>query len=299
MDCIDEDKITFKNLKSFYPDDSLFYLHIDQLNECNTESFGRVTLRNCSNKEIPCRISGFMALNESGSPSFIDFAIEDASRELMLENRLLQAQKLETIGALAGGIAHDFNNILATISGYAEMLYEDLPVDSELAEKANKIQGAVIKARSITNQILTFSRQVEQEKVPVKVAEVLTETIGFVRSAAPADIIIKSRITGKKAFVFADPTQLFRVFLNLMTNAVQAMELSGGTLTVSMETVEGKLIKHELNKDIVADEYVLLIFKDTGKGMEPSTISRVFEPFFTTREVGKGTGLGYLSFMAL
>lgn len=292
MDCNNEFTITTKNLKSFYPDDSLFYLHIDQLSDSSTQSFGRVTLRNCSNKEIPCRISGFMAQDEAGIPTFIDFAVEDSSRELMLENRLLQAQKLETIGALAGGIAHDFNNILATISGYAEMLHDDLPKNSELSEKAGKIQGAVIRARSITNQILTFSRQVEQEKVPVRVSEVLAETIGFVRSAAPSNIVIKSRITGKKANVFADPTQLFRVFLNLMTNAVQSMEKSGGTLSVSMETVEGKQIRHELNMDIVADEYVLLVFKDTGKGMEPSLISRVFEPFFTTREVGKGTGLG-------
>jgi signal transduction histidine kinase len=292
MDCNNEYTITTKNLKSFYPDDSLFDLHIDQLNDCNSMSFGRVTLKNCSGKEIPCRLSGFMALNESGTPSFIDFAVEDSARELMLENRLLQAQKLETIGALAGGIAHDFNNILATISGYAEMLHEDLLRDSELAERVSKIQGAVIRARSITNQMLTFSRQVEQEKVLVRVSDVLAETIGFVRSAAPSDIAIKSRITAKKANVFADPTQLFRVFLNLMTNAVQSMEDSGGTLSVSMEIVEGKLIRHELNKDIVADEYVLLVFKDTGKGMEPSLISRVFEPFFTTREVGKGTGLG-------
>ncbi|MBK7627557.1 MAG: PAS domain-containing protein [Bacteroidales bacterium] len=292
MDCKVESAITSRNLKNFYPDDSLFYLHLDQLNDNNVQTFGRVTLRNCSGKEIPCRLSGFMAMDETGNQSFIDFAVEDSSRELMLENRLLQAQKLETIGALAGGIAHDFNNILATISGYAEMLREDLPKDSDLSEKAGKIQGAVIKARSITNQILTFSRQVEQEKVPVRVSEVLSETIGFVRSAAPSNIVIKSRITGKKANVFADPTQLFRVFLNLMTNAVQSMEEGGGTLSVSMEIVEGKLIRHELNKDIVADEYVLLVFKDTGKGMEPSLISRVFEPFFTTREVGKGTGLG-------
>jgi signal transduction histidine kinase len=292
MDCFDELLITSKNLKNFYPDDSLFYMHLEQLTDSNSKSFGRVTLKNCSGKEIPCRISGFMALNELGNSTFIDFAIEDSSRELMLENRLMQAQKLETIGALAGGIAHDFNNILATISGYAEMLHDDLSDDTESVEKVSKIQGAVIKARSITNQILTFSRQVEQEKVPVKVSEVLMETIGFVRSAAPSDIIIKSRLSGKKVSVFADPTQLFRVFLNLMTNAVQSMEETGGTLSVGMEIIEGKLIRHELNKDIVADEYILLTFKDTGKGMEPSHVSRVFEPFFTTREVGKGTGLG-------
>jgi nitrogen-specific signal transduction histidine kinase len=225
-------------------------------------------------------------------PSFIDFAVEDSSRELMLENRLLQAQKLETIGALAGGIAHDFNNILATIWGYSEMLQNDLPKASALTEKVSKIQGAVFKARSITNQILTFSRQVEQEKILISVSEVLKETIGFVRSAIPPNIIVKSRIPKKDTIVFADPTQLFRVFLNLMTNAIQSMEEEGGTLSVNLAIVEGKLVQHELNKDIVADEYVLLTFKDSGKGMEPSLIRRIFEPFFTTREVGKGTGLG-------
>ena len=169
-------------------------------------------------------------------------ALDRASRELMLENRLLQAQKLETIGALAGGIAHDFNNILATISGYSEMLQEDLPKDSSLSDNVSKIQSAVQKAKSIINQILTFSRHVEQEKIQVNVAEVLNETIGFIRSSIPPNIVIKSRILKKgNENVLADPTQLFRVFLNLMTNAIQAMEENGGTLSVSLSIVEGKM----------------------------------------------------------
>jgi PAS domain S-box-containing protein len=292
MDCHDELSGGNMNLKSFYPDDGLFEMQYDQLMECETKSFGRITLRNCSGMEIPCRISGFLALDKSGSPSFIEFAVEDSSRELMLENRLLEAQKLETIGALAGGIAHDFNNILTTISGYSEMLREDLRNDSALSEKVSRIQGAVLKAQSITSQMLTFSRQVEQEKIQISVAEVLRETIGFVKSAIPSSITIESRITKKNTVVFADPTQLFRVFLNLMTNAIQSMERKGGSIYVKMTVVEGKLVKHELNKDIVADEYALLAFKDTGEGMNPSLMRRIFEPFFTTREVGKGTGLG-------
>jgi PAS domain S-box-containing protein len=280
------------NLRSFYPEDELFEMQIEQLLEGNSKAFGRLLLKNFDGIEIPCRISGFLAMDESGAASSINFLIEDSSREMMLENRLLQAQKLETIGALAGGIAHDFNTILATISGYSEMLQEDLPETSALSEKVSKIQGAVLKAQSITNQILTFSRQVEQEKIPIHVSEVLKETIGFVKSAIPPNIIVKSHITKKDATVFADPTQLFRVFLNLMTNAIQSMEKEGGTLTVSLSIVEGKLLKNELNKDIVADEYVLLTFKDTGDGIEPSFKNRIFEPFFTTREVGKGTGLG-------
>jgi signal transduction histidine kinase len=292
MECQDEISITNMNLKHFYPEEGFFEMQIDQLLDYHAKTFGRVTLKNCSGNEIPCRISGFLAVDETGTPSFIDFAVEDSSRELMLENRLLQAQKLETIGALAGGIAHDFNNILATISGYSEMLQEDLLKDSTLSEKVSKIQGAVSKAQYIINQILTFSRQVEQEKIPISVTEVLKETIGFVKSAVPANIIVRSHIPKGDANVFADPTQLFRAFLNLMTNAIQSMEDKGGTLSVNMAVVEGNLVQHELNKDIVADEYVLLTFKDTGKGMEQSVISRIFEPFFTTREVGKGTGLG-------
>jgi signal transduction histidine kinase/CheY-like chemotaxis protein len=292
MECHDGVSITEMNIKSFYPEEDIFGIQFDQLLEYKTKSFGRVSLKNCSGNEIPCRISGFLAVDESGNPSFIDFAVEDSSRELMLENRLLQAQKLETIGALAGGIAHDFNNILATISGYSEMLHDDLPEDSSLSEKVSKIQGAVLKAQSITNQILTFSRQVEQEKIQISISEILKETIGFVKSAIPSNIIIRSRISKKDPIVFADPTQLFRVFLNLMTNAIQSMEEKGGTLSVNLAVVKGNRVQHELNKVIVADEYVILTFKDTGKGMNPSLMRRIFEPFFTTRDVGKGTGLG-------
>jgi signal transduction histidine kinase len=291
-ECQDDSSVSKMNLKRFYLEEELFEIQISQLTADHTKNFGRVSLKNYYGKEIPCRISGFLAINGSGKPSYIDFAVEDCSRELMLENRLIQAQKLETIGSLAGGIAHDFNNILATISGYSEMLHEDLPKNSDSSEKVGKILGAVKKAQSITNQILTFSRQVEQEKVVINVSEVLKETFGFVKSSIPSNIVLKSRIPKMNANVLADPTQLFRVFLNLMRNAIQAMEEDGGTLSVNIEVVEREFVKHELNKDIVADEYVLLTFKDTGEGMDQSVMGRIFEPFFTTRDVGKGTGLG-------
>jgi len=292
VECHDEHSISGMNLKNFYNDERIFDIHFDQLATEHTKNFGRVSIKNCHGKAIPCRISGFLALNGSGLPSYIDFAVEDCSREMMLENRLIQAQKLETIGSLAGGIAHDFNNILATISGYSEMLQEDLPKNSDLSEKVTKIQGAVKKAQSITSQMLTFSRHVEQEKVLINVSEVLKETFGFVKSSIPSNIVLKSSIPKTKANVLADPTQLFRVFLNLMTNAIQAMEEDGGTLSVNIEVVEREAVRHQLNRAILADEYVLMTFTDTGEGMDPSVIGRIFEPFFTTREVGKGTGLG-------
>jgi PAS domain S-box-containing protein len=292
MDCLDENSIKNANFKSFYPQEFLFDVQCEQLLEKHIMNFGRVSLHDCRGTEISCRISGFLVFDSSGNQPFMDFVVEDATRELMLENRLIQAQKLETIGALAGGIAHDFNNILTTISGYSELLMEDLPSNSDLSEKVGKIQGAVLRAKSITNQILTFSRQVEQEKIAISVSEVLKETLEFIKSSIPGNIELQSNIPNIEVKVLADPTQLFRIFINLMTNAIQAMEDSGGVLSVEMDVIEGKHLQHQLNKNIVADEYVLLTFKDTGKGMEQSVLGRIFEPFYTTRDIGKGTGLG-------
>lgn len=292
MDCNDENLLCSSNLRDYYADKGLFEMQLEQFTDSKSKVFGRVMFKTCKSSEIVCRITAYMCLDQSGNPTYIDFAFEDSSRELMLENRLLQAQKLETIGALAGGIAHDFNNILTTISGYSELLQDDLPPSSPSSDKVSKIMMAVSKARSLTNQILTFSRQVEQEKVNVNVYDVLKETIGFIRSAVPSGIKIRSLFRIQNAPVLADPTQLFRVFLNLLTNAVQSMEEQGGIISVSLSVVKGEKVHYELNENILADEYVLVTFKDSGKGMDPSLLRRIFEPFFTTREVGKGSGLG-------
>lgn len=292
MECDDEKILNSRKLSDFYSDAGIFRLHHEQLTDGKPKSFGRVPLKTCHDTEIVCRISAFMRLDECGTPSYIDFSFEDSSRELMLENRLLQAQKLETIGALAGGIAHDFNNILTTITGYSEMLQEDLPESSQSFQQVAKIQIAVSKARSLINQMLTFSRQVEQEKVSVNVYDVLKETIGFIKAAAPYNVEIRNHIHSAEILVFADPTQLFRVFLNLLTNAVQSLEERRGVVTVSLSKINGRDIRDEVNKMIVADEYALITVQDTGKGMDKTLLRRIFEPFFTTREVGKGSGLG-------
>jgi signal transduction histidine kinase len=292
MDCEREETLRCKNLRNHYTEPGLFDLHLEQLLDNKPKSFGRIPLVTCNQNQIVCRISAFMARDEAGNPSYIDYSFEDSSRELMLENRLLQTQKLETIGALAGGIAHDFNNILTTISGYSELLHDDLPESTPAADKIRRIQSAVKKARSLTNQILTFSRQLEQEKVPVKVHDVLIETLGFVESSVKDNITLKRQFRDTNSLVFADPTQLFRVFLNLMTNAIQAMEGRTGEIIVRLDTVEGREIRKELSKAIVPEEYVLVAISDSGKGMDQSLLRRIFEPFFTTREVGKGSGLG-------
>lgn len=222
----------------------------------------------------------------------IELRKEFRKKEIDFSNRMLLAHRLESIGVLAGGIAHDFNNILATISGYTEMLQEDFSKDHSLTEKTEKILTAVKKGQSIINQILTFSRQVEDHKKTVDVNGILKETADFAKTLSPHTIVINTELQGIPIPVFADPTQLFRVFLNLITNAIQAMEEKGGELTISTFVLNSDQVKSGVKMRITADEYVLISFRDTGIGMDSGLLPRIFEPFYTTREVGKGTGLG-------
>jgi PAS domain S-box-containing protein len=292
IECDDEKLVSGLNIRDFYTERGLFDIHVQELKNETSRTFGRVPLYTLNNSEIACRISGFVVTDDDGESSYIDFAFEDSSRELMLENRLLQAHKLETIGSLAGGLAHDFNNILTTINGYSEMLLDESRENSAIAEKIRKILAAVTKAQSLTNQILTFSRQVEQQRIAINVYDVLRETIGFVESGKKSNIGIKDRIADIGAMVYADPTQLFRVFLNLMTNGIQAIGDKEGILSISLTKVDGSSIQHQLSKDIVAEEYAEIIFEDTGTGMDQSVMHRIFEPYFTTKDIGEGTGLG-------
>lgn len=198
---------------------------------------------------------------------------------------------LEALGILACGTAHDFNNILAIISGYAEMLREDLPEGSPSSEKAQGILNAVSRGRSLTEQILMFSRQGEIKKETTNIALILRESIDFAKTGSPKGITIKTRINRENVLVFADPTQLFRMFLNIIVNSFQAMEEKGGKLLVTLSVVSGIRMKKTVKKPS-ADEYVLISFGDTGPGISEEVKERISEPFFTARKSGKGTGLG-------
>jgi signal transduction histidine kinase len=205
---------------------------------------------------------------------------------------VIQSQKIVKTGLMAAGIAHDFNNILAIISGYSEMLQEDVSGDPVLSEKVSRIQEAVSKARSVINQILMYGTRVGQEGILISVSEVLEETLAFLIPSLPQNILLKSHIPKKNSNVIADPGQLFRAFLNLINNAIQSLEGMGGTIKVTLAIVKGNSVNKKLKKHIIADEYVLVTFKDTGCGIESSQSGHLFEPFVTTHEAGKGTGLG-------
>ncbi len=217
----------------------------------------------------------------------------DVTREVRMEARLRQSQKLEAIGTLAGGIAHDFNNILSPILGFSELVRDQMPAESEMRDNVDEVIRAASRAKDLVHQILTFSRQAEAEQTPVRMGAVVREALRLLRATIPPTIEISGHIDDETGIVLADSTLLHQVVMNLCTNAYHAMEVSGGQLEVS-------LTAEQIPADLAAGHprlktgatYACLSVRDTGHGMDAATLERIFDPFFTTKEMGKGTGLG-------
>jgi PAS domain S-box-containing protein len=214
----------------------------------------------------------------------------EKDREKLWE-QLRHAQKMEAVGTLAGGIAHDFNNILTPISGYTELTLINLPPDNPSKQYLEEVLEAIKRAKSLVAQILTFSRQKKQEKIPVQIAPILKEALKLMRASIPTTIEIRQDISACGA-VMADPTQIHQVIINLCTNANHAMKITGGSLTVKLNEVEVKEDNKENNIILDPGKYLLLTVKDTGHGIAPEVVQRIFEPYFTTKAEGEGTGLG-------
>jgi nitrogen-specific signal transduction histidine kinase/ActR/RegA family two-component response regulator len=207
-----------------------------------------------------------------------------------LEGQLRQAQKLEAIGTLAGGIAHDFNNILAAILGYGEMAQKDAAEGSAQRRHIDAAISAGMRAKSLVERILAFSRSGMGERVPVHVQSVVMEALEQLQASLPAGITLQRRLDAGDAAVLGDPTQVHQVVMNLCANAVQAMK-SRGTLSIELERVQ--LDSPRCATSMLPDgAYVRLAVRDTGVGIAPQVLERIFDPFFTTKEVGVGTGLG-------
>lgn len=219
-------------------------------------------------------------------------AIENALAEKKkLEKQLIQSQKMEAVGALAAGIAHDFNNILSPIIGFSELLKEDLPDDSPMIEFAREIFNAADRARALVKQILTFSRQMDQEVRPIKIQSIIIEVINLSHSVIPRTITIVDEIDKTCKPILADPTQLHQMIMNMVTNAFHAMEATGGTLKIRLGPVNIDKTVHR-GRAMTPGEYNCLTIEDTGTGIPKAILSNIFDPYFTTKTVEKGTGLG-------
>lgn len=209
-----------------------------------------------------------------------------------LETQLRQAQKMEAIGTLAGGIAHDFNNILSPIIGYTEMILEDIPKGNKIWEKLEQVQMAANRARDLVRHILTFSRQTDQELTPLEVQPVIKDSLKLLRASLPSTIEIKRNIDMNCGPILADLTQIHQVVMNLCTNAFHAMREEGGILSVELseEEISSADLMYKLNLN--PGPHAKLSISDTGHGMKRSVQDRIFDPYFTTKEPGEGTGLG-------
>jgi PAS domain S-box-containing protein len=217
--------------------------------------------------------------------------MRDITQYLELENRLRHSQKVQAIGTLAGGIAHDFNNILAGIIGFTELAQDSVPKEGQLYDMLFEIKLGAIRATELVEQILTFSRKGEHAWKPMKIQPLVREAIKLLRNAFPATITINSTISEDCGIMQGNESQIHQVILNLCSNGYHAMIKEGGTLDVQVDEIQLEAKEAKI-KELKEGSYIRIQVKDTGHGMSEATMARIFEPYFTTKEAGLGTGLG-------
>jgi signal transduction histidine kinase/ActR/RegA family two-component response regulator len=209
-----------------------------------------------------------------------------------LEKQLYQLQKMETIGTLAGGIAHDFNNILTPIMGYTDMALEELPEESNLRFDIEQINNAAHRGKDLVQQVLTFSREVDFSNKPIQLQPIVTEALNLIKASFPPGVEIIQHFDQKIGTVLADPIHIHQIVMNLCTNANHAMIKTGGTIDVRLDAVKIDQKTADKIPNLKKGSYIRLTISDTGHGMDIKTKERIFEPFFTRKEVGSGSGLG-------
>ncbi len=219
-------------------------------------------------------------------------SIRDVTEKKKLEKQLQQARKIEALGVLAGGIAHDFNNILYIIYGCTELAMDALPRNSQGHDDLQTVLKAAERAKELVQQILTFSRQTETEKEPLRIHLIVIEALKLLRASIPANIEIVQKIDRNCSYILANPIHVHQVVMNLCANASQAMEEKGGRLLIEIAEVAQEEVSFEkIMKDPPA-KWIMLRVSDTGVGIPEGIVDQIFDPYFTTKPQGKGTGLG-------
>ncbi len=209
-----------------------------------------------------------------------------------LTAQLLQMEKMKALGMLASGIAHDFNNILGPIIGYTDMTIEALPRNSDIADWMQEVRRAGMRAKELVRQVLAFSRKIEQELQPIRIQLIIKEVLKLLRSSLPSTIEIREHIDPACGLVLADSTRIHQVIMNLCTNAYHAMRESGGLLEVSLRQIELTAASMSERSRLSLGAWLRLEVRDTGCGMAADMLEKIFEPYFTTKAKGDGTGLG-------
>lgn len=229
--------------------------------------------------------------DRSGKVKYWVGIMEDITHSRHMEEQLRQAQKIEAVGTLTGGIAHDFNNILGIILGNAELALDNVPELNPARLNLEEIRIASLRAKDVVRQLLSFARKTKLERKPTNLTPIVRESIKLLRSSIPASIDIRQNISKDIDTILADPTQINQVLINLCTNADHAMP-DGGVILVTLKNTQLDQKTAIKYPDFAPGRYVNLTVADTGHGIPKEEIDRIFDPYFTTKEVGKGTGMG-------
>jgi PAS domain S-box-containing protein len=218
--------------------------------------------------------------------------LRDISAQRRLEEHLRQAQKMQALGTLAGGVAHDFNNILMIILGSTELAQRALALESPIQAHLQQVCTAVQRGAAVVQHILAFSRQTPVERTPISLTTLLRDTLPFLRALLPSTMALEAHLPPDPCLVLADATQIHQIMMNFAANAAHAMRGTGGRLVMRLEPVEVDAVGGATPLPLPPGPAVRLSVRDTGSGMPPDVLARIYEPFFTTKAVGEGTGLG-------
>ena len=216
--------------------------------------------------------------------------IEGQKKQLEME--LYQSQKMEAIGTLAGGIAHDFNNILSIILGNSELALESLDEHNPIKQNLEQIFEAGNRAKDITYQLLSFCRKGDSKRLPLNLNTIIEKSLKLMRASLPSNIEIHHNLLADVHTVLGDATQIHQILINLCTNASHAMEGRGGRIDVNLEDITIQASQIAEFNGLTPGKYIKLVVSDTGQGIDPQIVDQIFDPYFTTKEVGKGTGMG-------
>ena len=245
-----------------------------------------------SGKIITLHAIGRTIFDENNRPLINTGVFRDISEERKLEEQLRQSQKMESIGTLAGGIAHDFNNILSIIIGNADLALEDMAKWHPAREFISECRNAGLRGKDIVRQLLNFSRKTEETKDTINLAHTIKESLTLLRSSISSNVEIVQNIQENCHAVNADETQIHQIMINLCSNAADAMK-NQGRIDVTLENITVPEADGDQNSSsLPTNECVRLTVCDTGHGMDAQMQSRIFDPYFTTKEIGKGTGMG-------
>jgi len=242
--------------------------------------------------KVPVEINTTTLLDVEGKPVARIGVVRDIFKRKFLEARLRQTQRLESIGTLARGIAHDFDNILSIIRGFTDMAIREVPEKSSAKQNLDRALRGIQRAADLVKQITAFSRQSTPERKPVLVSPIAEDTVSLLRASLPETVEIRLDLQTEIGSVYADPTQLHQVLMNLCTNAAHAMREKGGILGVSLSEVKMDDAALAGCPDISPGDYLRMTVSDTGEGMSPEALGRIFDPYFSSKKKSEGTGLG-------